>query len=92
MSTLKSSFPDGSKVPLPRKAVVFAHIHARRRDGSVFIWQKSEPVVRDKTSGWVWYRLGKDGAKVFVKLQRKRDGRFFLYGHAAENTEPAHWR
>ena len=68
--------------------VTLAHIHARRRDGSSFIWQRSVSIVRDG-SKWYWYSKSKAG-KVFIQLSRKRDKRFFLAGHSQKET--GYWR
>lgn len=67
--------------------VSIAHIHARRRDGSVFVWQRSVSIVKQGRT-WYWYaKVGK--VKNFIQLSRKRDKRFFLAGHSQEHEDSA---
>lgn len=67
--------------------VTFATIHARRRDDSVFVWQRNVAICK-KGRKWFWYIKAKTGAQ-FIALSRKRDGKFFLSSHASET--PAGW-
>ena len=67
-------------------AVYMAHIYARRRDGSSFIWQRSVSICKQ---GRAWYWYSKQG-HIYIQLTRKRDKRFFLAGHSQKET--GYWR
>lgn len=84
---IPSRSPQSVFADLPSRAhvrvapiVVSAKIHARRRDGSVFVWQQNAPIVKQGRK-WFWY--SKRG-HVYIALSRKQDKRFFLADHAQE--------